>query len=202
MKFGLAAGVIKKHYEIFKSTLSTDLFLCRCYDQWALITPDLSKKKGFQQEGIKICKKLLSIYPKSVLLFLNLGNIYHHMALDNQKHNKKAIFYYKKALSLAKNKSQKTDCLNNIANSYQRMGNLNKALKVYSQGYNLNKDKDIAILYNLSCIYFKLEKWTECIEISNKYFDLASKLPDSKMQIMFRNSIKSNVLKATLASKF
>jgi tetratricopeptide (TPR) repeat protein len=108
--YGIQASIkicrkILFRHEIFKSTLTTDLFLSRCYDQWALITTDLSKKKEFQEEGIKICKKLLPIYPKSVSLLLNLGNIYHHMALDNPGYNKKAILNYKKALALAKNKS-------------------------------------------------------------------------------------------------
>lgn len=200
MEFDSAVGIIKKYYKTSNVTLTTDLFLCRCYDQWALVTPDLAKKKELQEEGLKICKKLMPIYPKSVSLYLNLGNIYHHMALDNPEDNKKAISYYKKALSLAKNKSQKTSCLNSIANSYQRIGDLNNAFKYYSQGNNLSKEKDIAILYNLSFIYLKLQKWAKCLDVSHKYFKLAAKLPDSKMQTMFRNSIKNNVLEATVAS--
>jgi tetratricopeptide (TPR) repeat protein len=200
MKFEKAVRIIINFYKTSKPTLTTDLFLCKCYDQWALVVNDFAKKKEFQKKGIKICTRLLPIYSKSASLLSNLGNIYHHMALDDQKYNKKAIFYYKKALALSKNKPQKTDCLNNIANSYQRMGNLNNALKYYSLGNRLSKEKDVAILYNLSFIYLKLHQWAKCLEVSQKYFKLAKKLPDSKMQTMFRNSIKSNVLKATVAS--
>jgi tetratricopeptide (TPR) repeat protein len=199
MKYEQAVQILQEFYITMKPTLRIDLFLCRCYDQWALITTDLSKKREFQENGIKICNNLLPIYPKSVSLFLNLGNIYHHMALDNPGYNKKAILNYKKALVLAKNKSQKTNCLNSVANSYQRMGDLNKALIYYSRGNSLSKEKNIAILYNLSFIYLKLQEWSKCLEVSHKYLKLTLKLPNSKMQVMFRMTIKNNILQARIA---
>jgi predicted transport protein len=68
-------------------------------------------------------------------------------------------------------------------------------------GNKLSLEKDLAILFNLSFIYLKLEKWAECLEVSNKYLKLALKLPNSKMQTMFRNSIKNNISEATVANK-
>ena len=189
MEFSLAIQVLEKLPHTFRN----QLFLARCYDQQALITPDPSQKKNYQLKGISLCQKLLTNHLNSVALYLNLGNIYHHLALDQPTHNPQAIKHFKIALSLSTKKSERIESLNSIGNSYQRMGKLSAALKYYSQGYRISPAKSVAILFNLSFIYLKLGRWQKCLEISHRYLKLASKLPDTKLQRMFRNSILKNI---------
>lgn len=194
-KFYDAMDFVRAIKSIGKSTKS--LFLSRCYDQLALVTKNVATRKKYQFKALKICQGLLLNHPKSAGTLNQLGNIYHHMALDEPKCNKQALSYFKQALSLAKTHTEKIECLNNIANSYQRIGNLEKALKYYLQGNDLAKGKDIAILYNLSFTYLKLKMWDKCLEVSNKYMKLSKKFSDSKMRTMFRNSIQNNISMAS-----
>lgn len=196
MRYEQAVRTIEKFHTNSKATFTTTLFLGRSYDQLALITNDKTQRNKYQQTGIKLLNLPLKQYPNSVQLHIGLGNLYHHMGIDKFSSNKRALSYYKKALSLSNRTSEKADCLNNIANSYQRMGKLNLALKYYLLSINLSQKRNISAIYNLSFIYLKLDDWPKSLNASKKYLNMSARLPESKVRTLFRNSILKNISEA------
>ena len=190
MKFDLAIETLEK---ITEPDLKNQLLLISNYDQLALVTKDLSQKRDYQTKGICIGKKLFASHPKSLSLLLKIGHLYHHMAIEEPYYNHEAMGFYKRAITSSVRKSDKIESLNCIGNSHQRSGKLKLALKYYIQGYNLSQGKSIAILYNLSFIYLKLGDCNKCLKYSNIYLKLTYRLPPTKMQQMFRNSVLKHV---------
>ncbi|SHK49180.1 Tfp pilus assembly protein PilF [Thermocrinis minervae] len=99
------------------------------------------------------------------------------LAYDGKGMLDNALFYYNKALMLARdlgNKRAESDYLSNIAMIFRRKGELDNALSYYKESLELKVDeKDRAPIYtNIAVIYLKQGNYQKAIEYFKRAMDI------------------------------
>ncbi len=118
-----------------------------------------------------------------------LNEIYASYNFEEKHNYKKSIYYWRlshKYWNNAKNKFKSTSILNNIALSYMKMNNINKAIQTYNYALNdFKKPKtknDIFVLLlvklNLANCYVKFEEFEKAYFLYNEFYEFCAKNED------------------------
>lgn len=143
----------------------------------------------YYAEALEGYLKTMNYYEKSndiesaCALYNDIGNLYSDIDNDD-----KALFYYKKAMEIAK-KEQYKDLVgiiaNNLGTCYLISNEYDKALEFFK--FSLEKDKKledkagIAIDYfNIGCVYYERFQLIKAEEYIQKSIEISSKIDDQK----------------------
>ena len=130
------------------------------------LVSDFYKTKNFEKAE-KLCKKLVSEYPKADILYNILGLI-----LTEEKKINEAIEFYEKGIKI---KPDSAIMYNNIAGLHKTKGNYKKAETLYKKSISLNGSiadtfNNIGNLYKLTNEYEKsIENYLKSIKIKPNF---------------------------------
>lgn len=134
------------------------ILLTLIYDQKAIQLKDSNERRRLHNQAIKLLNEALKIDPENPRIFATFGLIYHHKCGFGEKSAcKEALSYHYKAKLLG---LEPYEASINLANTYRRNNEYKKAENYYQIALRHadNNSRILAVLFNLTYMYFELKK--------------------------------------------
>lgn len=190
LQYPKAAKLCQEFIKKYPSNLAGNLLLAHIYDQWACWKKDKTKER-LQEKAYLIYTKILKKDPNVIKALRGVGMLYHHGYKNDFK---KAIFYFKKVLSLSYKTSANKNLFRiyiDLANAYRRLGKTNTALMYYQKGLNMTdtKNQKETVFFNLAFLYYEQKNTKLAKRYAETFLRLTTETNAAKIDEVLRKTM-------------